>query len=272
MPRGRKIPPAQRMEWLAAFERGKTIAEIAKDDGRSERTVSAQLARGRAEREQGEVRSGLLRDAYRQHNEDLAAVAERTVRRRSSGGPFSGLDRRAAMLLEGLKEHIPKSPLWKAARELEYHVRELDRHSTELKKGLELLVDEDDAIRTSNVALGDEVVRSLQYAARKTVDGDLEDLPYTRPVNDEGRNLQWGDFSLSKKVVDSAVDDELDELERKHRALVEHVRGLDRLELMSRTYERLQELGEVIDEEVDLLVLRRLLPGHCRLCPGMTSE
>ena len=39
--------------------------------------MTGQIARSRTEREQKEVRTGLLRDAYRQHYDDLIALAER---------------------------------------------------------------------------------------------------------------------------------------------------------------------------------------------------
>ncbi len=67
MPRGTRIPPAERRDWLDKYERGDRVDKIAREAGRTERTVQSHLSRERRERDHQQVMAGLLRDAYQNH-------------------------------------------------------------------------------------------------------------------------------------------------------------------------------------------------------------
>ena len=109
--------PAERRSWLERYEKGASIDTIAKEAGRTQRTVTAQLASARQERQHDQVQVDLIRDAYRQHYRDLLEVAEVLAERCDTLNPQGilpepGLEPDARMLCEGLRSHVPSSRLW----------------------------------------------------------------------------------------------------------------------------------------------------------------
>ena len=76
MPRGTRILPAERRDWLDKYERGDRIDMIAREAGRTNRTVQSHLSRERRERGHQQVMAGLLRDAYLNQADELSRAAE----------------------------------------------------------------------------------------------------------------------------------------------------------------------------------------------------
>ena len=81
MPKGGAISTTERRSWLERYEEGASIDTIAKESGRIQRTVTAQLGRARQERQHDQVQVDLIRDAYRQHYGDLLELAEELAER-----------------------------------------------------------------------------------------------------------------------------------------------------------------------------------------------
>ena len=54
---------------------GSLSTTIAKEAGRTQRTVTAHLARARHERQHDQIQVDLIRDAYREHYLDLLGMA-----------------------------------------------------------------------------------------------------------------------------------------------------------------------------------------------------
>ncbi|MEK7216433.1 MAG: hypothetical protein AAB289_12645, partial [Chloroflexota bacterium] len=117
MPKIAKIPPATRQMWLQEHDRGARIDDLARAANRTPRTVTTHIELARREREQREVRGGLLREAMLRHMEDLLATARR-LREAENATQIPVLrepyDVATSLLLEGLHGHLPRSPLWKA--------------------------------------------------------------------------------------------------------------------------------------------------------------
>ena len=114
-------------------------------------------------------------------------------------------------------------------------------------------------------ALVDGCTESLLFTASQTAQGSsLDHMRYTCIGSPSGHQLKWSPFALSEFVNDIA---ELDGLEQKHSALVGEVVSLGAVRVWTNPYRRWQEARQAIDNEVDALVLRRLLPGQRNLCP-----
>ena len=262
MPKGKKVALLDRIRWLDDHDRGDTVIEIAKRDGRSQRTVTGQIARARREREQKEVRTGLLRDAYRKHYEDLGDLAEQISEDAASirNGTLSpSIEGRTALLWDGLRDHLPGSPLWKACRDWEYHAKQYFRHTEELRVESDEVVEEDPAM------LRDAFIASLDFAAQGMARGDnLDHMKYERFTTPKGYGLKWGSFTLSDSANDSG---EIDRLEKKHRALLDRLRAGDVVRNLVGTFGKWEEARQTIRREVDVLVLRGMIPGQCELCP-----
>jgi len=117
MPKTAKIPPTLRQRWLEEHDRGARIDDLARASQRTTRTVTTHIELARREREQRDVRGGLLREATLRHMEDLLAMARR-LREAEDATQVPVLrepyDVATSLLLEGLHRHLPRSPLWKA--------------------------------------------------------------------------------------------------------------------------------------------------------------
>jgi hypothetical protein len=68
----KKISNVEMDHWLADYDRGKPVHEIAKDASRDVRTVSKRIAQARKEQEKRVVRRELMKEALLSHNEDIS--------------------------------------------------------------------------------------------------------------------------------------------------------------------------------------------------------
>jgi len=268
MPRGTKIAPALRREWFDAYERGARIDQLAKLAGRTERTVRDHIERASQEREAREARGGLLRNAVQGHLADLLGVAQRLRQRApQSEGPAlqPPHDVSTRLLLEGLRRHLPRSPLWKAHEQWVQATHDLAglqrrfeaRWQQRVASELAPLLPEDD---------GRGWVSGLWFAARRaSANQGVDDMVYRRERSDVGTTLAWGSFDVARTVLSDPL---VDRLEGLHGNLVkEAMQDID-LGAIVKAQAQLRAAPAAIDEEVEKLLLRRLLPGRCSLCPA----
>ncbi len=71
MARGRRIASGMRREWLESYERGDRLDKIARDAGRTERTIKEHIEFARQEREVELARREQLGEALRSHQRDM---------------------------------------------------------------------------------------------------------------------------------------------------------------------------------------------------------
>lgn len=268
MPRGPKIPPATRREWLEAYDRGERIDKIARDAGRTERTIKEHIKRARQEREQREVRAGLLREAYQRHYEDLLDVAKRlqeAAQMPSPNGLLPIVDRRTQMLVDALRSHIPDSRLWRVWKEWEDRAQRMDAAAVETKARLAKAVDRTFAEAGTGVSR-DWLIESLWAAITKAARGEsLDGMEYRIESTAEGPSLRWGAYGLSAAGVDETA---LRVLQDHHQQLVQEVTAReDYVGNVRDALRRWAKARDDIDQEIEILLLRRLLPGQCNLCP-----
>jgi hypothetical protein len=165
MPKGGVISPDERRSWLERYEQGATIDSIAKNSGRTQRTVTAQLGRARQERQHGQVQVDLIRDAYRQHYGDLLEVAEELSERCASPDsrgimPESALQLDSRMLYEALRSHVPGSKLWSGVKAWEESSSRLAAESEQALANISILVQQ--AIADFPEILEDGFTQSLR--------------------------------------------------------------------------------------------------------------
>lgn len=268
MPKGPKVPVALRRQWLEAHEHGQRIDEIARSAHHTDRTVKDHIERARQEREQQQVRAGLLREGYQRHFDDLLGAAQRL---RQQVNPPTVLGEptpdevRERLLVDGLRRHLPRAPLWKALERRTQAAQELNEFRSELESSF--------LKRVSSVlapllpsADAREWFPGLWYAAEQAADDrGLDHVDYRRIASNTGTDLVWGSFGLARGVLDEPV---LEQLEAGHRTLVEAV-GRDPVVGGIRMVKvRQRQALATITTEVETLLLRRLVPGQCPLCPG----
>lgn len=77
MPKGTKIAPLERRQWLEEYEQNTTVAEIARKAGRTSGSVKDHLERARQEREFQAARSGELQRALQNHQIQMLGLISR---------------------------------------------------------------------------------------------------------------------------------------------------------------------------------------------------
>ncbi len=272
MPRGSKISPALRQEWLEAYERGRGTVQIARETSRSVRTVKEHIARAQEERTQLEVRKGLLRTAYQRHFDDLMGAASRLqqqVHVTEGAGAPGNEDHVTGLLRQALRSHLPRSGLWKAL--------ETWRGGT-----MQQLAAREEAVRLFARRVEEELSRrgvdprvigdghgwreSLRWALQQAVEGGtLAGMEYQEvPGEGDLASLAWGAFGLAG-AVDAPTRGVLRAM---HAHLVSEVRQSPVLHALREAQQRIRGARMQVDAEVDVVLLRRIVPGRCKLCPG----
>ena len=267
MPKGGTIPPAERRSWLERYEQGTSIDNIAKDAGRTQRTVTAQLARARQERQHDQVQVDLIRDAYREHYRDLLGMAAELAERcddPNSDGIASRLEPDALMLYEGLRSHVTSSRLWGGVKVWEESSKGLAAEWEQARADVAKLIKQ--PIASFPEILEDGFAESLRDAVMMAAQGrDPWMLEYQRDSSGDSMQLRRGNFILADGVQ---TDDRLGEIEQKHRELLQDSFNVESASQLRSLWARWSEARDLIQEDVRMLRLRRILTGQCSLCPG----
>ena len=115
----------------------------------------------------------------------------------------------------------------------------------------------------------EEWVKSVLFAVRETAAGrDSSYLTYQTEVAPGGMALRWGAYGLAVEISDGS---RATEVKKKHERLLrsETASESDRLIRLQESMVAWAKARDHIQSQVDTLVLRRVLPGQCNLCPAI---
>ncbi len=270
MPKTAKIPPTLRQRWLEEHDRGARIDDLARASQRTTRTVTTHIELARREREQRDVRGGLLREATLRHMEDLLAMARR-LREAEDATQVPVLrepyDVATSLLLEGLHRHLPRSPLWKAREQWVKAIgdRGALRQAFEVhwnKKTGKLLAPLLPALPDIQWASG-LWLAAERMAANQPIDDMIYQVVVPAAGQIKGRSLLWGSYDLVRGVPEDVSIDAVQEI---HEDLVRRVLKAPEVAGVAAVRARIATARGRVDREVELVLLRRLLPGHCGVC------
>ena len=281
MARGKSVSEVDRQEWLNQYEHGKNPAQIAQLAKRPVRTVKENIQRAKRDRDHALVRAGLLKDATTEHYRDLFSVAERLRDRALSQAETEQStltelaaiidlltvdDLRTSLLIDALREHVPRSPLWTACGKWDGYNRQVLATSRQIRNDAKALVAKLTSDKKSLPINQAGFAESLWQAARAFARGDPSEREYVREEISGGHTLDWGATRLGGP---SAEDRGFAEIEGLHRKKVTRfIAGDDGMvSAMGQAIGGRVAAGDAIVAEVERLVLRRILPGDCHLCP-----
>lgn len=267
LPRGKKVSPFERRIWLDQFEQGSSVSEISKVAKRAASAVRTHIAVAQHEREQGVAKAHVTRNAYEEHFKDLLAVAEQ-LRERSADWramPISApTDVKNRLLLKALRQHVPDINLWDIWEKLQSASRESVRIQMEIKRTImQAATSEFPEIYFDGVAASITTMIGLSPVLS---DEELDSW-YRVEQDDKGMSLMWGAHTLAGGVSDET---RLQYVRRWHIDLLGHGSSYLSPGLISIFREELLNgavLENDLDEEVEGLLLRRILPGRCSICP-----
>ena len=256
--------------WLRRHELdGESVPQIASADGYDVRTVRRHLELMRQQREVHEAKQTVLRQAMEKHYVDLCSFAEK-LKAQFQGDTPSAL---SVIFIDdpmwrALREHMPRSPLWKDIdrwTKLEEHFRlSLEQLKERMRREAKARTSLEFVYYPHEMGLVDGFIDALVFHLRSLSRGDtgLRGIEYSSRKTEEGVWLHRGPFSIAiipeARVKD--VEEVFDSL------LGKAPRWREYHALLEPTQEFLR-LHRNIREELIKIILRRVVTGRCTYCP-----
>jgi hypothetical protein len=269
MPRGSRIEVSayERGRWLEDLEKGRGITEIAKAAGRDIRVVKRHLEIGREERALAQARHEFIRSRLELHQEDLLADARRIrdrlarleLRSLEPGNPLH------TKIHQGFKEHCRRVLLGRLLGRWEDEVRGFIQTCNSVRHELEV---EEVKISTrlpAGLELYPGTPTAMAHLEGSVRAGKLVDTKCEPSPSADGAEIhvRRGEHLLTVRPIDptlyGAVEQAYGELWGLATRSFEPLRAL---------HEGLQSLANQIVDELDVLILRRYVPGRCLYCPA----
>jgi len=262
------VKPETRREWLDRVEKGETPPQIAERDEFDVRTVRKHVELARLERDVQQARSAVLRDALESHYRDLMETA-RNIENQVSGEAQVSLEK-GLPLLTGLRQHMPRSPLWGNLKSWNQTLTELAALQDTIRQKLVINIKDDGRLNAviSHGANGviTAAVKVLLFQMQEWPRG-REGLKIDRDIHleptSEGRvSMRYGfsHFGKMEKIQAEITTKVLADFEQKITQWPEYLQ-------LEKLYSKLPRLKKGISEVLTVVLLRRIVPGKCKYCP-----
>lgn len=269
--RTRKAPVDHELgrKWLQRYEAAESPPKIATNDGFDVRTVRKHIELARHRREMQEARSLVLRNALESHYDDLCKFAQDIDSAIVAGRPVS-LSVEANPILLALRQHLPRSPLWKNLAKWNDTHEELAKLEEDAKRRLGEEISSDERLSWVAPAGEDRVVTGIVDAlvfqlkawSRGWQGIDRKDGLVVEPAEEGLVNVRYG-FSHMGKVSQQHVAnirEVLADFESKITAWPEY-------ENLQKGFAAMERLKSTLKDELVVIILRRIVPGRCKYCP-----
>jgi hypothetical protein len=262
------VRPEVRRQWLHRHEvDGESVPQIAKKDGFDVRTVRRQIESARQEREVRETRLSVLRNAMELHYKDMCNFAEELDVRVAKEEAISETYTSNRMLL-ALKQHLPRSPLWKHLSRWDHaleRLRDIKESAGErLAAEIELkFASFDNDVRKSVVSgISQFVVSQMESGVRGATILHAKDIFSTDRASDGQVKPHLGGI-----VMDKMPEQDTARLPEVAAEFQTRVVDWEQYQNLKRLYEELERIKEDLREELAVIILRRVVPGRCKYCP-----
>ncbi len=264
------VRPDLRREWLLRNEaEGQSPPEIAKMDRYDVRTVRKQIEIERQERERREARSIVLRQALEKHYADLCTFAQK-LDSHITGDTDSLSTIKNEPMWSALREHIPRSVLWKNLDRwgpLREEVRQAD---SELRRQLESVVGNRAPLKfpvpRGELGLSTGIVDMLSAHFKFTAQGEVgldRRADFRLDAADQGTtSIDYGAFTIGR-----VPNERVAEVKNLVLGLMSEVTTREEHGEMSRLLARSERVKRELHDELLVIILRRVVPGRCRYCP-----
>lgn len=264
------VKPEMRRKWLQqSEEEGKSPPQIAKDDGYDVRTVRRQLELEKQERERREARSVVLRTALEKHYGDICSFADQLSSQVSS-------ERGSVVMLKSdrmwnaLHEHLPRSVIWKNLDRWEHTRKQITQLQDEMVQSFKEEVTARAVVKHIEVSdetgVGQGVPTALVFHCKEAAQGRLGLLDGIEfkmtPFSADKTDVNLGPFNLGRVVNDQAL-----KLQEMAKELLNEVTQQDLYFQLEKLYAELKKVQRILEDELAIITLRRVVPGRCRYCP-----
>ena len=268
-PKKPPIDPKLRRKWFRLREEdGRTVKEIAEAAGFDVRTVDKHIEIERQERERKEARFQVLRNAVEGHYKDLCDFAARLDAQVSREDGSTSLLRDDRMW-EALKKHIPRSKLWTNLDRWDRIQKELHEHERATAEAFGKLLTPNAAAASGlpkDATHREDLTRALVNESVLLARGETGLLERGRirsvPNKDGTITLELLEFNVATVPQNKA--EFAGGLVVK---LLEAVTKRPEHQEMQRLIAERERSLKMTHDELAVVMLRRIVPGHCRYCP-----
>jgi hypothetical protein len=263
--RKKPITPYERKRWLEQLENGKGITKIAKDAGHDIRVVQRHIEIALQEREAARARHDFLLSRIEEHQSDLLSEVRRLQKTvlRLPPQPLEPHESTKKKIHQALVEHIKRTSLRRLLDAYLNAVQEYEQarsHTATEISGIEAKIV---SKLPSEVNLYSWATRLVEPAGKEEQAPEHSDRSYQENLGDDGQyKPSWGEFSLTRSSVN---EDQLTRVLKAHRELISESASC--LLPLRDQRRRLRELGSQVAEELEVLLLKRVITGRCRYCP-----
>ena len=264
------VRPELRRDWLRRHEEeGQSPPEIAEKDKYDVRTVRKQIEIERQERERREARSIVLRQALEKHYADLVIFAQKLDSHITGEAGSLSIIRNEPMW-SALREHIPRSALWRNLNKWETLWEEVHQEDKELRRQLEPIVMRKSPLRfpvpRGELGLSMGIVDMLSAHFTFTAQGE-EGLDKRTDFKLEATNQKTTLIDYGPYTIGRVPDERVPKVKKLVLDLMHEVTTREQHGEMSRLLARLHQVKRDLHEELLVIILRRVVPGRCRYCP-----
>jgi hypothetical protein len=279
--RGPRVREDELEKMAALYLEGKSFKAIAEAVGRHWQTVKKYTVKALQEREGKELRRDALKEALTGHFQDLVGALNslsellqlpREVWQESpEGWQHPVPDRRNRLLLQALQEsHARESPLWSWWDRWNQARGAYDKALLPLRQNLtgELTKLHRPYPEASFELTDDLTGMLLKRSVSLAQGGRLYDpsMLTVRPSADKEGQRHVEELWLAGSTR-LAIGQNMAQLKGRIAKLMEDMKEWAEVQELAKLYRQMADTGDSIEEEVEVLSLRRAFPGHCRLCP-----
>lgn len=279
--RGSRVREDELEQMVNLYLEGKSFKAIAEKVGRHWQTVKKYTIKALQEKEGRELRRDALKGALSSHFQDLVIALTslgelmqlpKQVWQESAGGWQPPIpDRRNRLLLQALQEaHARESPLW-ALRDRWNQVQgTYDKALLPLRsKVIGELTRLHSSYQEASLELTDGLTEMLLIRGVSLAqDGALYDpsMLEVRPSSDkEGK--RYVEELWRAQSIRLAAGQNMAGLKERLSKLMDDMKEWEEIRELAKLYHQLADTKDGIEEEIEILALRRAFSGHCRLCP-----
>ena len=262
-------PELRRQWWERHEEHGESTPHIAEVDHYDVRTVRKALEFEREEKERKEARGVVLRQALEEHYADLYGFAKKIGLELAGDGtnlPTLRNDR----LWSALREHLPRSTMWKNLDRWQRLQGETTLSERGLEKRIKQLVKDRSSgkfpVAPHEVGVTADIIWALSSHSRAVAEGkpgiDMSTDFRTRPGDERTTGV-----SLGEVLIGRIPDNQVVKVKEMLGHLLQEVTTLPEHDDTRRHLDEQRRVRRALDDELAIIMLRRIVPGRCKYCP-----
>lgn len=279
--RGPRLREEEVEKMVALYLEGKSFKAIGQEVGRHWQTVRKYAIKALQEREGRELRREALKGALVDHFQDLVHalgslgelldMPEVLRRELPHGWRPSTPERRNRLLLQALRDsHVRESPLWSWWDSWNQAREAYDKALSALRQRVmgEIARLEKSYPRVSLTST-EALAEVLFYRGGSIAQGaSLHDpsMLQVRPLVGQQGKRDGEELWLGESTRLAAGQD-IARLRKQVSELMGDMGKWEEIQGLARLYRQMAETKDKMEEEVEVLSLRRAFPGRCRLCP-----